>query len=201
MKIVPPSGGSLRIGGASALADSIILYPGNYTRIVANDRAELGKSYDVASVSKTVAATFIPTVVAAGQATNSFNETDSQNYHQWGFNVSLNDGNWNTTTNRYTIPLEGFYQFSLQGFVQPADDKNNAYTWMMKYDASSLLYSFSTFNNLEAKGNSYNQGGVITMYMKKGTPIEFGGKPCTGCRSGATYNVGARSFSIIYLGK
>ncbi len=138
--------------------------------------------------------TFVPKVVAAGTSTQSFTMVDSSGYNKWAFNVNTNDGNWNTTTNVYTIPASGFYQFSLEGIIAPSTN-SNAVAWVLDYSSGS--YHFYSVNNASAP-YKMDHGGVITMYMPQGTKISFGAIPCLGCTS--TYTVTNRNFSIMFMG-
>ncbi|CAA7390979.1 hypothetical protein [Chryseobacterium fistulae] len=143
---------------------------------------------------KQMQGTSIPTVVAAGQASNSFTQADHSGYSKWIFTASLNDGNWSSINNSYTIPKDGFYQFSLDGKMNPSTT-NNSFAWNMKY--GSILYTFSKLDG-GISTSSYHKGGIVTLYALAGTIFEFGGFPCMGCTS--TYTISNRSFSIIYLG-
>lgn len=137
---------------------------------------------------------FVPKVVAAGKGTQSIVMTDGTGYNKWNFNVSTNDGSWNTTTNAYTVPVSGFYQFSLEGIITPSTG-NNSVAWVLNYGSGNYFFN-SAFNR--AADSATDFGGTITMYMAQGTIISFGGYPCIGCTS--TYNVTNRNFSIMFMG-
>lgn len=138
--------------------------------------------------------TFVPKVVAAGTSTQSIVMTDNTGYNKWTFNVNTNDGNWNTATNVYTIPVSGFYQFSLQGIITPSTSSNSV-AWVLDYGLGNYFFN-SAINR--AANSPTNFGGTITMHMTQGSVISFGGYPCIGCTS--TYNVTNRNFSIMFMG-
>lgn len=142
---------------------------------------------------------FIPKVVSSGIGSSDINMSDSTGFNKWSFNPNVNDGNWNATTNVYTVTKAGFYQLSLQGFVEPSTDFNS-FLWTLTYtiNNSTALYIYSDFTQVLA-GKQYNQGGVIILNLPVGTQIAFGGFPCFGCSS-TTYVARNRSFTIVYLG-
>ncbi|CAA7390977.1 hypothetical protein [Chryseobacterium fistulae] len=140
--------------------------------------------------------TFIPLVVVAGQATDTFTQSANSGYTKWAFNISLNDSSWSTSNNTYTVPKTGFYQVSLEGTMSPNITHSNSFSWELKYDSS--FYIFSNIGNVEANF-SYKQGGAIVLFFTEGTILEFGGNVCSsGCTS--NYSISNRSFSITYLG-
>lgn len=142
--------------------------------------------------------TFIPSVVAAGQATSTITQPPmaAGTFTRWNFVTSTNDGNWNTANNTYTIPKTGFYQFSLAGLVSPSTN-NNSFVWRMRYGTGNDFFEFEIFSGA-LPGYQYNKGGTIVLYMNAGTVVEFGGHICGGCNS--TYTVTTRSFAITFLG-
>lgn len=142
---------------------------------------------------------FIPKVVSSGTGSSNINMPDSSGFNKWSFNPNVNDGNWNASANTYTVNKAGFYQMSLQGFVEPSSNFNS-FLWTSTFtiNNSTQQYIYSDFNSVSA-GKRYNQGGVIVLYLPIGAQIAFGGFPCFGC-SGTTYIARNRSFTIVYLG-
>lgn len=142
---------------------------------------------------------FIPTVVSSGTGNSDINMADASGFNKWSFSPNVNDGNFSTTTNAYTVTKPGFYQMSLQGLVEPSTN-NNSFAWTLSYTINSVveLYTYSTFRNI-MPGNQYNQGGIVVLFLPVGSQISFGGVPCSTC-SGTSYIARSRSFSITYLG-
>ncbi|UTX48884.1 hypothetical protein [Chryseobacterium sp. MA9] len=157
-----------------------------------------GSSWAKLSISAGSTNVFIPTVVAAGRASNSFNIADSSGFNKWVFTVAANDGGWNVTNNTYTTSKTGFYQISLHGFVVPnTPSTNNSFVWNLKYGNDD--YNFSSIAGVNPTF-TYNRGGVIVLYLDQNTILSLGGIPCNGCSAGSTYTVSTRSFTISYLG-
>lgn len=138
---------------------------------------------------------FIPTVVVAGRASNSFVINSGAGFTKFAFTVGTNDGNWNTANNTYTVPKTGYYQVSLQAIEQPSTN-NNSFAWNLKYDNSD--YQYTNISNV-LSAYSYNSGGVIALYFTQGQAIQLGGIPCQNC-GGTNYTITTRSFTITYLG-
>lgn len=147
-------------------------------------------------LSTTSTNTFVPTVVAAGTASNSFVINDATGFNKFAFTTSTNDGGWSISNNQYTVPKSGYYQISLQSMMAP-NQGNNSFSWNVKYD--NTLYQYSSLSNVNAPGNIYNSGGVIVLFLNQNQVIQLGGIPCNGC-TGTNYTISTRSFTITYLG-
>ncbi|WP_139259940.1 hypothetical protein [Chryseobacterium vrystaatense] len=142
---------------------------------------------------------FVPTVVAAGNATNSFTQNFGSGFARWTFTAYLNDGNWNTADNTYIVPKTGFYQLSLQGIMQPSSDLTNSFTWYVKYDNN--YYDYRNITGVE-NIYTYISGGMLSVFLSEGQVIEFGAIPCNrgNCPNNSYYTITDRSFVITYLG-
>lgn len=147
-------------------------------------------------LSTTSTNTFVPTVVAAGTASNSYVINDASGFNKFAFTTSTNDGGWNTANNEYTVPKAGYYQVSLQSMMAP-NKGGNSFAWNVKYD--NTQYQYSSLSNVNAPGNTYNSGGVIVLYLNQGQVVQLGGIPCNGC-TGTNYTISTRSFTITYMG-
>lgn len=141
--------------------------------------------------------TFVPYVVASGLESSTVNITNT--YTKLNFTVSsINDGNWDSASNTYTVAKTGFYEISFQAIMK-ASTSSNSFNWVLSYSGS--LYTLaSTVNVIGGATNSYNYGGAIVLYLAQNTILEFGvSTPCSTCTS--TYSVLSRTFSINYLGQ
>ena len=137
---------------------------------------------------------FIPYVVAGGRADDQFNLYDSGGYAKTNFsNISVNDGNWNTTTNQYTVKRAGFYQISFFANII-TNTGSNRIDLYAKVGATSYALKGMTFT----PGFWYYLGGVVTVYANVNDVIELGMLPCQGCTS--YYAVKERIFTIINMG-
>jgi len=146
---------------------------------------------------------FIPKVLASGRSTATQTVGAGGIYRVWTFaGVLANDGNWNTTTNAYTIPVSGFYQLSMAGGIQASKNINDS-DWRIELNKSGTLtyYSLMEVSDLGAAFMA-NKGGTIVVYLTAGTIISFGSRHCQGCNiPSETYliDTGA-TFSVVLLG-
>ena len=137
---------------------------------------------------------FIPYVVAGGRADDQFNLYDSGGYAKTIFsNISVNDGNWNTTTNQYTVKRAGFYQISFFANII-TNTNSNRIDLYAKVGATSYALKGMTYT----AGYWFYTGGVVTVYANVNDVIELGIVPCQGCTS--YYSVKERIFTIINMG-
>ncbi|WP_080779928.1 hypothetical protein [Chryseobacterium phocaeense] len=177
-------GGSGTLAGTAGIAGQVLTSRGPGTA---------PQWTDVAS------APFIPKVLAAGRTTVQTSATGNGIFFKYNFSsIGTNDGNWNTTTNTYTIPKTGYYQFSLHASIS-SDKSINDSDWYVL--AGGSYYSVADAKN--AGANLFkSRGGTIVLFLNKDTAVTFGSLHCFGCnnppenytiRSGAT-------FAIISLG-
>ncbi|WET50363.1 hypothetical protein PYS58_04350 [Chryseobacterium indologenes] len=154
-----------------------------------------GNVWEKLSKTATAPNSFVPHVVAAGQASNVFIISENTGFNTFSFTPTRNDGNWNTTDNTYTIPKKGYYQLSLQSFVGPSSNYNS-FAWNIRY--SNTLYEYKSMSNVQS--GWYNGGGTIILYFNGDEVLEFGGIPCLNCNTGH-YAIHQRSFTITYFGE
>lgn len=146
---------------------------------------------------------FIPKVVASGRATATMAPSAGGAFIKWIFGqIFTNDGNWNTTTNTYTIPVggDGFYQFNLAGGITSNLGANQS-NWMVSVNNGAQIWTLSSVNNFGAGFTSY-RGGSIALFLNAGSTITFGSNHCFGCNSPVeTYSVSVgATFTITSLG-
>lgn len=131
-------------------------------------------------------ATFIPKVVASGRSTVQQTAAANNVVNKWTFGqVYTNDGNWNTTTNSYTIPTggDGFYQFAMAGGIKSTANANSS-DWVVSVNTSGqdqdwTVASVGNFINLYT---SY-RGGSVTLYLTAGSSVSFISRHCFGCNT------------------
>ncbi|NIF05731.1 hypothetical protein F3J23_09760 [Chryseobacterium sp. Tr-659] len=135
---------------------------------------------------------FIPRVVASAKknAIQTDGPTNTNETHIWNFeDITINDGNWDSTANGYTVPVTGFYQMSLFGNIS-VNAANNSTSWtiFVYTGAVESRYIVATYTNIPALG-SYSTGGTLTLYLTAGQVVKLGTAYCNGCGSAKTYTV------------
>ncbi|MFV0529864.1 MAG: hypothetical protein ACK5MD_00295 [Flavobacteriales bacterium] len=147
---------------------------------------------------------FVPYVIASGrQKTATLTQTDNgQAFKQWDFTPIINDNNWDATNHYYTVPQDGYYQFSLEGIVHPNKD-TNSFLWVLRKDTSEVEYVFTQIENVRTgptdKPYEYNKGGITVLYLTKGTQIDFGSIANGGAST--NYEITNRLFVVMFLGQ
>ncbi|MCS3531631.1 hypothetical protein [Chryseobacterium sp. JUb7] len=146
---------------------------------------------------------FIPKVVASGRANAGMGTTAGGAFNKWTFGqIFTNDGNWNTTTNTYTVPVggDGFYQFNLAGGIVSSSGANQS-NWTISINSGAQFWTLNSVNNFGAGFTSY-RGGSVAIFLNAGSTINFGSNHCAGCNSPAeTYSVAVgATFTITSLG-
>ncbi|PKF73614.1 hypothetical protein [Chryseobacterium sp. PMSZPI] len=151
---------------------------------------------------------FIPKVVAAGKTTVVQNTLPGGAFYKWNFgSILADDGNWSAGSSIYTIPVSGFYQFSLAGGITSNKLQNTSNLVVNINDSSNTqAYVFATTANFAPDAISY-KGGTIVLYINTNSIVSFGSTHCNGCNNTGqggnteTYSspVGA-TFSISFLG-
>jgi len=153
-----------------------------------------------------VTGVFIPRVVAAGLKNTDQAITSNNNIPQiWDFQtISVNDGNWNTTTNSYTVPSSGFYQISLGGDITVNAVSNSSSWAVFVYPNSSStttddIYFVYTAQNLPSTSQGA-RGGSFTIYLNAGQVAKLGSAHCVGCGTRLYTVAPGAVFSITQLG-
>lgn len=149
-----------------------------------------GANWVQMAASQTTA--FIPKVVASGRTTvNQINfgtATVAPPFLKYVFgSVLTNDGNWNATTNAYTVPNNGIYQMSFAGSIDPNQGASNSSTWWIVVGSNS--YNVSSLSNTAIA----HGGGSISLYLTTGTVIYFGSSHCFGCGGNNTTSTATNS--------
>lgn len=160
-----------------------------------------GTNWVQMTASQTITA-FIPKVVASGRASTGMAPPAGGSFYKWSFGqVFTNDGNWNPSTNTYTIPVggDGFYQFNLAGGIT-ANLGANQSNWMININNGAQHWTLASTNNFGAGFTSY-KGGSVALFLNAGSTISFGSNHCFGCNSPVeTYAVAGATFTITNLG-
>ncbi|SEW00882.1 hypothetical protein SAMN05421841_0598 [Chryseobacterium wanjuense] len=150
--------------------------------------------------------TSLPKVVAAGRKTvDEIISTNTGDTHPWLFqNVILNDGNWNSTTNSYTVPQDGLYQMSMGAPLRPSQVNNLSEFTIFVYDSTGT----NEVRNFVFRGIDYSvggaafRGGTLTFELKKDQIVKFGSVHCyIGCLGNTVnFTIGAGAlFTIVQL--
>lgn len=130
--------------------------------------------------------TSLPKVVAAGRKTTDETiTTNTGDTHPWLFqNIILNDGNWNSATNSYTVPQDGLYQMSMGAPHRPSQGTNVSEFTIFVYDSTGT----TEVRNFVFRGVNYStggaafRGGTLTIELKKNQIVKFGSVHCAvGC--------------------
>ena len=148
----------------------------------------------------------LPKVVAAGR--KNIDETFSTNNadtHVWLFqNIILNDGNWNSSANSYTVPKDGLYQMSLGAPLKPTQVNNTSEYTIFVYDntgtAETRSFVFRSINM--SVGGGVFRGGTMTLDLKKDQIVKFGSVHCAvGCLGNTVgFTIGSSAlFTIVQL--
>jgi hypothetical protein len=151
-------------------------------------------------IAATKPSEFVPKVVAAGKMTIQ-QTVPAGVFTDWNFtDIFVNDGNWNITNKVYTIPVTGFYQFSLTGGIK-ADADNNQSNWTIAINDHGNAYTrvTNTSSSISHLYFSY-QGGTIVLYLTQGSEIRFGSVHCQGCTNNLNYLIDQGVFSISIIG-
>lgn len=161
-----------------------------------------GTSWVSMAANQTTTA-FIPKVVASGRANAIMNTAAGGPFNKWTFaQIFTNDGNWNSTTNTYTIPTggDGFYQFNLAGGITSSSGSNQS-NWTISINSGAQFWTLNSVTNFGAGFTSY-RGGSVAIFLNAGSTINFGSNHCSGCNSPAeTYAVAVgATFTITSLG-
>jgi hypothetical protein len=153
-----------------------------------------------------VAGVFIPRVVAAGLKNTDQAITSNNNIPQiWAFQtISVNDGNWDSATNSYTVPSSGFYQISLGGDITVNAVSNSSSWAVFVYPNSGStttdnIYFVYTAQNLPAISQGV-RGGSFTIYLNTGQVVKLGSAHCVGCGTRLYTVAPGAVFSITQLG-
>jgi hypothetical protein len=153
------------------------------------------------SVAATQITAFIPKVVASGRTTVGQTNTGSTPsvptppFLKFVFgDIRTNDGNWNTSTNTYTVANSGIYQMSLAGNIT-SNQASSATSWWIVVNGNR----YNVYNL--ANSTNYFGGGSISLYLLAGTTILFGSSSCQGCGGTDTYTIQpGNTFTITQLG-
>jgi hypothetical protein len=98
-------------------------------------------------------------------------------------NVSFSDGNYNTTTNKYTVPSNGYYQISANiTYSSNANGYNNAS--LNSRINGTTNYTLATFS---AVNSDFYSGGTLTLPLVAGDTIELTVIGCAGCSATQYY--------------
>lgn len=112
----------------------------------------------------------------------------------------ISDGNWNSSSNTYTIPTDGTYQIGLSESV--IFGANNAfYSHAAGFISNGTNFStlFSQSGNwLGGAGTGLTLNGTTVLYLTAGTTIRPVYQNCS-CSAGQTYSLRNVTFSILKL--
>ncbi|MFP3592881.1 hypothetical protein [Chryseobacterium sp. SIMBA_038] len=148
----------------------------------------------------------LPKVVAAGKknADETFS-TNTSDTHVWLFqNIILNDGNWNSAANSYTVPKDGLYQMSLGAPLRPTQLNNTSEYTIFVYDSTGTIETRSfVFRSIDMSvGGGAFRGGTMTLDLKKDQIVKFGSTHCAiGCLGNTVgFTIGSSAlFTIVQL--
>ncbi|MFP3594432.1 hypothetical protein [Chryseobacterium sp. SIMBA_038] len=147
---------------------------------------------------------FVPRVVASGRAGTTQPAVANNVYNKWAFSqVFTNDGNWNPSTNTYTVAVgkDGFYQFALAGGISCNKGANQS-NWSITINNGAQDWVLASVTNFGIGFSSY-RGGSVAIFLNAGSTISFGSKHCQGCNPGAdeSYTIAqGATFTITSLG-
>jgi hypothetical protein len=117
--------------------------------------------------------------------------------------ADVNDGNFDLTTETYTVPKAGYYQVSLQtsmGLTSNGTTSQNMVLYAYFSSGSVVLHGIKTDLS---PGQAQLRGGTTTMYCNVGDLIRATVQTCGGTGTqtcaGASYNFNNTTMIITYL--
>ncbi|SDI08497.1 hypothetical protein SAMN05421846_10423 [Chryseobacterium taeanense] len=170
--------------GANAV-DSNYMYIWN-----GNSWAKLATSSD---------ATFIPITSLVRRSNTNQVTYESSGVANLNTQISqISDGNWNSTTNTYTITSDGTYQFSLSESViySSVTTFSHAAGVLVAGNFYQLISRNGQWQGLPNTGDNYS--GTLVLYLTAGTTIRPSYQNCA-CNYGMTYTLKNVVFSAIKL--
>ncbi|WP_131401685.1 hypothetical protein [Chryseobacterium sp. JM1] len=159
------------------------------------------KGPGTAPVWQNISSPFIPKIVVSGRTTSNQTVAGGGVFRPYIWHsIAANDGNWNTSTNTYTVPTSGYYQVSMTAGVQP-NKLNSGTSWVVNVDGQEII--FNEFRKDAASVIPFrNSGGTFVLYLNAYSQVQFGSNHCYGCNNPVeTYDIKAgASFAILAIG-